>query len=679
MEWLIESKTAELRLQENGMPGRWLVKEKEKPVLEFLGGSRSPEAVTRRIGEREDRKYGMRFAGAKVEKDRLAVYFTAGKGAETEVEIELNYIVGGNGFLLEWGEVKERQGYHLIEITLPSLVSSPAEENAQFFHGENRGGYLTDLAHLDENSNIHGESRFGGYPNASVMPVLGLLKKDALCVMEVQGYVCRTLLEAREGEGIYFGVTAPFRIRGKAETPDILVNQKEIACIEFGLPTGGRAGVSWMDAARMVRNHFQPLKDDFFDERFVYIVQNQLGRKPVELNYGQTEELLERIGNIIGGHPHMAFLTGWSQGGHDTSYPNAYTMNPELGTEEDFFRLKQKAGERYNCTVSLNDNFDDMYKNEFTEERWFREKYIARTAENRPETFETWNGTDKSYITSMYNYMKPGEDGEKRIRCHAESHKLEKAILIDALSWWSIRNDWNPQAPASAVDNLRAKFGIIDTFYNKYGIHVLSELVRYPFIGKLSVAFDNGAAYAKPSDKDIPFLRSVLRGVMYYGGRGGEELDIPDMLYHNAVKHPWFRKGETMERIADIYYLNYVPWFLLKKLDICDYHVENGVYDIWLEKESHIHIDTEAGSWYVTCEGVRIMENYSVTCPLGEKEIAFYAKEKCRLIYDGLRGREVAGARYCKEDGSSPADVWIQEGRLCADMEAGCPIIVTLR
>ena len=274
--------------------------------------------------------------------------------------------------------------------------------------------------------------------------------------------------------------------------------------------------------------------------------------------------------------------------------------------------------------------------------------------------------------------MKPGEDGEKRIRCHGEQHQLEHAILIDALSWWSVRNDWNPRSPASAADNLRAKFRIIDEFYEKYGIHVLSELVRYPFIGKLSVAFDNSAAYARPSDRDIPFLRSVLRGVMYYGGRGGDDLDVPDMLYHNAAKHPWFRKGEKAERIADIYYLNYVPWFLLKKLEIVDYRVEKGVYDLYLEKDAHIHIDDPAHTWYVDYEGERILENYSLTCPLGEERIAFYAKEDCRLAYGGLGGRVIADAQDCFEDGGKPGRAWIEEGTLYAQVKASIPCLVEL-
>lgn len=224
--------------------------------------------------------------------------------------------------------------------------------------------------------------------------------------MEVQGYVCRTLLDVKQEDVLYFGVTAPYRIRGKDVTPDILVNQREIVRIDFAAASEDQEEVTW-DAARLVRSHFQPLKDNFFDDKFIYIVQNQLGRKSVELDYGQTEALIRRISNIVGGNPQVAFLTGWSQGGHDTSYPNAYIRNPLLGSEEEFLQLKQKALEECHCTVSLNDNFDDMYQNEYTH-NWFREKYVARTADNQLETFETWNGTDKSYITGMHNYMKPG-------------------------------------------------------------------------------------------------------------------------------------------------------------------------------------------------------------------------------------------------------------------------------
>ena len=659
MEGTLENKSAALILSGDGMPGRWLLKGEAENVQEFQGRSGCrPEAVLRRWGCLEDISAGMQLMEVREEKERLTVRFGAEAGMEIRAEAELVYTIRENSFFLTWGEVRETEGWHLIEVTLPSLVSSPAREQARFLHGENRGGYLANLNTMDENSQIRGESRFGGYPNASVLPVLGLLRGKALCVMEVQGYVCRTLLAASVREGITFGVMAPYRIRGKEETPDIPVNQKEIARVEFAFAPPGREEVTWMDAARLVRNHFQPLKDDFFDDKFVYIVQNQLGRRPAELDYGQTQELLCRIGNIIGGNAHVAFLTGWSQGGHDTSYPNAYTMNPLLGSEEDFQNLRRKAKEECRCTVSLNDNFDDMYRNEFTRE-WFQEKYVARTAQNQLETFETWNGTDQSYITGMHNYMKPGEDGEKRIRCHGEQHQLEHAILIDALSWWSVRNDWNPRSPASAADNLRAKFRIIDEFYEKYGIHVLSELVRYPFIGKLSVAFDNSAAYARPSDRDIPFLRSVLRGVMYYGGRGGDDLDVPDMLYHNAAKHPWFRKGEKAERIADIYYLNYVPWFLLKKLEIVDYRVEKGVYDLYLEKDAHIHIDDPAHTWYVDYEGERILENYS-------------------LAYGGLGGRVIADAQDCFEDGGKPGRAWIEEGTLYAQVKASIPCLVEL-
>lgn len=434
----------------------------------------------------------------------------------------------------------------------------------------------------------------------------------------------------------------------------------------------------WMDAARMLRERYAPFKDTFFDDKFVYIIQNQLGRKETELTFAQTEDLIARISNLIGGNPHVAFLTGWSQGGHDTSYPNVYTMNPKLGMPEEFQELKRRGKERYHCTVSLNDNFDDMYRNEYTE-GWFREKYVERTRDNELETFETWNGVDQSYITGMHQYMQPGEDGEKRIRHHGEVHKLSGAMLIDALSWWSIRNDFNPESPASAVDNLRAKFGIIDAFYRKYGIHICSELVRYPFFGKLQLAFDNGVCYDAPSDHDVPFLREVLRGVMVYGGKGGDSLDVPDMLYHNAAKHPWFRRGENPRRIADIYYLNYVPWFLLHKLAITGFCVQNGVYHIQLEKSSHICIDYPAGKWYVEYEGVRILDHDRLTCPLGGETIAFYAHEDCVLETKLPENVRAVSAEACFEDGRREHPFYVDGGILRVEVKDSVPVLVTVQ
>lgn len=625
-----------------------------------------------------------RILTADYEAERQGITLTAGDVAKRQaVTIELRCRQEENSLFLEWGEVRESPEWHLIEVTFPFLVKSSAGKKPAFFHCEHRGGYLSDLEHLDEDSRIRGEGRFKGYPNASVLPVAGILQEDFLCVMEVQGYVCHTLLEADE-EKVALGVTAPYRIRGKygahenVKTPDIPVNQTEIVRIETApMPEDGKAG--WLKAAKMVRSHFPLLKSTFFDDKFVFIIQNQLGRKQTELDYEQTEKLLIRISNLTGGNPMVAFLTGWSQGGHDTSYPNIYTMNPRLGDEAAFQELKQRMKEKFHCTLSLNDNFDDMYRNEFTEGRWFREKYVARTIDNQLETFETWNGVDKSYITGMHHYMKPGEDGERRIRYHGEHYRLENAILIDALSWWSIRNNWNPEEPASAVDNLRAKFEIIRRFHEDYGIHVLSELVRYPFLGKLQVAFDNSMAYDKPSCHDIPFLREVLRGVMYYGGRGGDDLDVPDMLYHNASKHAWFRRGEKAERITEIFYLNYVPWFLLHHLELEGYQEKEGVYDLLLEKNTRIHIDNPQGSWYVIYDGTQILENNHLTCPFGDHRIAFYGKEDGVLCYDGLAGRKIVKAEVCEENGAVPGEAWVKDGRLYGKVIGGRGLIVTLK
>lgn len=670
-----KNQAAVLRLGENGLPEHWRLSGGDG--LTVYGAEPRAWAVVRRKADRCERTCPLCVETIRKQEDRLLVTFSVSWEQQPAAAVSLSFAAEESGFSFAWEGAEERDGYALLEITVPALVFSAPEEHAQFLHGEHRGGYLADLDTMDENAEIRGEDRFGGYPNASVLPVLCLFRERTMCVMEVQGYVCRTLLDARKEVGISLGVTAPWRIRGGEKTPDLLANQREIVRVDFSGAEPGREKADWMDAARLIRARYAPFPDAFFDDKFVYIIQNQLGRKETELTFEQTEELIARISHLIGGNPHVAFLTGWSQGGHDTSYPNVYTMNPNLGTPEAFQALKRRGKEDYHCTVSLNDNFDDMYRNEYTD-GWFRETYVARTRDNELETFETWNGVDLSYITAMHRYMQPGEDGEKRIRHHGEVHRLSGAILIDALSWWSIRNDFNPDAPASAVENLRAKFRILETFYRTYGIHVCSELVRYPFFGKLRLAFDNGVCYDAPSDHDVPFLREVLRGVMVYGGKGGDALDVADLLYHNAAKHPWFRRGETARRITDIYYLNYVPWFLLHRLAVTGYRVENGVYRIHLEHAAEIGIDTAAGNWYASYEGVRILENDRLTCPLGRDTIAFYAHEDCTLETKLPARAHAAGASACLEEGPQPHPFEEENGVLRVSVKACVPVIVTL-
>jgi hypothetical protein len=45
--------------------------------------------------------------------------------------------------------------------------------------------------------------------------------------------------------------------------------------------------------------------------------------------------------------------------------------------------------------------------------------------------------------------------GPERVRYTCDRYKLSGTIHVDVLSYFAIRNDWDPRYPASGIRNLR--------------------------------------------------------------------------------------------------------------------------------------------------------------------------------------------------------------------------------
>ncbi len=618
------------------------------------------------------------FSGFAAEENAVAASYSVicrGDEACNAGEFSIKYMLREGSLYISLDRVNEADGFHLIEIRLDELMTFGSETK---FVTNRRGGHISDPLHIDGDSMPVDDGEWRGYPNMSIFPVLAFISERSVCVTETLGYVCNTRLTVDDGV-TSFGVRVPYRIRGGENTPDIIVNQAEICRIDFAGDFDGNGTVDWLDAAKLERSKLPPIRDTYFDDKFVFIIQNKLGRRDTELTLRQTEDLIGRIANLTDRSPSVAMLTGWSRGGHDTSYPNIFSFEPTMGSEEDYFALKASAETKYNCNVSLNDNFDDQYDNEYTRGHFTLEN-IGRRRDGTPETFNAWNGRDVSYITGMAKYMRDGGHGERRIDWECEHYGVKKAMLIDALSWWSVRHDWDPASPASAVDNIRAKHKIIDRFKSKYDVNIVSELVRYPFIGKMCLAFDNNVCFWNPTDGDVPFMRVALRDRMIYGQKPGDSLDVSDFLYHNSAKHPWFRKDETSGRIADIFYLNYVPWFVVKSLDMEAYSCSGGVYDMRLEGDVSIHIDYNGRQWYIKRGENMLLKNNTVSCPMSGGRIAFYSKDgDAELSYILSDGKSVRGARELHDDGAIPCEYGFDGKRVTVFVKKETPVIVDIQ
>ncbi len=656
----------------NGLPCTYEYCENGQLTDTYSGG-RKAVSVTLKVGT-DFVESECTLSGFSSDNNSFVASYTASLNGRQACDFSIRYALFDGSIYVSLECVGEANGVHLMELRLDELLIFGSDTK---FVTNRRGGHLSDPLQIDGDSMLVDDGEWRGYPNLSIFPVLAFIRERSVCVTETLGYVCNTRLSVEDGI-TSFGVRAPYRIAGGETTPDIPVNQAEICRIDFSGDFDKNGVVDWLDAAKLERSKLPPIPDTYFDDKFVFIIQNKLGRKETDLTFRETEELIGRIANLTDNSPSVAMLTGWSQGGHDTSYPNIFSLEPELGDERDFFALREAAS-RYNCNVSLNDNFDDQYDNEYTKGHFTLDN-IGRRCDGTPETFNAWNGTDISYITGMAKYMRDGGHGERRIDWECEHYGVKKAMLIDALSWWSVRHDWDPASPASAVDNIRAKHKIIDRFKSKYDVNIVSELVRYPFIGKMCLAFDNNVCFWHPTDGDVPFMRVALRDRMIYGQKPGDSLDLTDFLYHNSAKHAWFRKNESAGRITDIFYLNYIPWFVVKSLDMKSYFARDGVCDMELERGVGIHIDYRNKSWHIKCGENTLLNNNTVTCPMEGGRIAFYSKDdNAELTYMLPEGMRAVGARELHDDGSSPCEFKFDEGRVTVYVKKRTPVIVDIK
>ena len=150
-----------------------------------------------------------------------------------------------------------------------------------------------------------------------------------------------------------------------------------------------------------------------------------------------------------------------------------------------------------------------------------------------------WTG-EVSFIQGLAKYMEG--PGVERVRYTCERYKLPQTTHVDVLSYYAIRNDWDPKHPASGIRNLRqGRYRVLEEFA-KHGVDVTSEALRYPMIGKISCVW-----YAQTSEtcpfggKPVPLLpliygKSAIWGLS--GNAGGDGFTTRSRhLFWNAVMH----------------------------------------------------------------------------------------------------------------------------------------------
>lgn len=642
-------------------------------------------AIVCRLEPREYRTVPVQLISAKQANYALVCKFRvdfAGRPASTFC---LRYAINGKSLVVTMESVKEQADFELIELALPQLVCIREEDGPAWMAEGRRGGSFVKLE-AAKAFRFPDNEFFGRI--STELPV-GMVGRASIgCLMEVTAYHDGTETEIKGDEGhrhATLGCVMTHRVHGgrcydmnDGKSP-VCGNSKTLNLIVGQMPRTNFDFFScedqahpWLIGAKIMRARMPAAPTQYFSDKFLYIVagKRKIDAQP-KTTFAQCETLVRDIAMLTDYAPQVAFMSGWGYDGQDTGFPSEDKINASLGTDAELRALIQN-GKRFNANVTLNVNYDDAYKSS----PLFDDAFIARRPDGAIWKSRAWDGED-SYVVGMAKYMEGGW-GSTRIAFTNDHFKIRDAILIDAMSWFAVRNDWDPEKPASGYKNLvDGKYKILEQFRER-GVAVTSEQLRYPFIGKLSVSMDGpGTSNCPFGGEAIPLLSMIYRGSTIWG-TGGGAIHPQREIFWNTRSSLWFQADSDRTKMMDFYYLIALPFSKLHMLAVESYESGNSSRLILLEQNSQVESSKTDKSYSAKLRGIEIARDDATFCPIDENRIAFYASSARQLRYPIPPAWDPAEitARTLSLQGRSMFKVQLVNGMIVVDAEARQPVIV---
>jgi len=624
-------------------------------------------------------------------KEHSDLLFQIQDGSQSAVSFVIAYIVEAATLRVVLYAVRESPGYELIEVALPRLAAVREEDGASWLaHGDD-GGWLATLK--DASPGLLTPNTFWGNVSAT-LPVVMVGTDHVICVQETTAFMDGTTLAVSGEPGkrraslgtikchrvngtlCYDMNTGPGTPRncGNRQTRNLLIEQESQCRLDFLSTPGDKTSLTWFDAAKLVRKRMPPIPNHLYDNAFVYGIRCDEPSYPkASSTFEQCEQLIHQIAELTDYSPQIVHLWGWQYRGKDTGYPAVQEVNQRIGGYDGMMKLMEKA-KAYNCIATLSDNYDDAYR---SSPAW-DEKIIARRPDGELWESRNWTG-ENSYIIGLAKYM--DGPGMERVRYTCERYKLPKTTHVDVLSYFSIRNDWDPEHPASGIKNLRdGRYKILHEFA-KRGVDVSSEALRYAFIGKISSFwYMTGPGTCPFGGTAIPLLATIYRKSAVWGQSGRTTTvaeRIMKTLFYNGCSHAIVRADMNLNDALDTFYLIMVPWFQLHARHIESFRREGERTVIGVEDNAVIDIDWNAKAYTASLDGSPICSEAGTFCPLDNDRIAFYSLTAQELTANLPRGWQASEVRASKlsANGAEEFQISVDGSRVKARVEARIPVI----
>ena len=581
---------------------------------------------------------------------------------------------------------------------MPRLVSvRESDGGAWLAHGD-QGGSLAVLS----------EAKAGSLPPNTfwgsvlgTLPVVMVGTMQALCVQETTAFMDGTTLSVTGAEGsrtaalgtikvhrvngstcydLNLGRGAP-RNCGNQNTPNLLVEQPSSCRLDF-VPVTGDPAKAWIAAGKVVRSRMPPIPTHFYDDKYVYGIRcdEPLFPKP-SATFEQCRDIIARVAALTDQSPQIVHLWGWQFRGKDTGYPAVNVVNERIGGYEGMMHLMEE-GAALNATVTLSDNYDDAYR---SSPAW-NEALIARRPDGQLWKSRSWTG-EESYILGLAKYM--DGPGPERIRYTCDHYRLKHTTHVDVLSYYAIRNDWDPQHPASGIRNLfDGRYKVLKGFA-AHGVDVSSEALRYPMNGHISCYwYLTGPGPCPFGGTAIPLVPLIYGGSAIWGlsgaGARGDAATVRILeRFYGACAHSILRADSDPDVFLDAFYLNMVPFFVLRGRNLEDFERNGDMSRIHLEGGAIIESNLAAKTLRISLKRVDVLQDDAVFCPLGAAagrplKIACYSITPRTVTFPvpaGWNAGEITAVSLYP-DRREKASILLQGGSISVALEPRRPVIL---
>ncbi len=251
----------------------------------------------------------------------------------------IGYELSGATVIVSMFDVQEHDGYELIEVAMPRLVTvTESDPGAWLAHGD-EGGNVAQLA--DAKPGSLPPNRFWGKV-LGTLPFVMVGTDRALCVQETTAYMDGTELTVSGGAGprrASLGTVKTHRVDGSgcydmnsdpdkppkncgtATTPNLLIEQPSSCRLDFvEAPAGGKA--DWLLGAKLVRARMPAIPTRYYDDKFTYGIRCDEPRFPQpSATFDDCDKLIRDVAALTDHAPQVAHLWGWQYKGKDTGYP----------------------------------------------------------------------------------------------------------------------------------------------------------------------------------------------------------------------------------------------------------------------------------------------------------------------------------------------------------------------